>query len=219
MLLVIGSVTVATLIWWLATRSRVPAVLAAAGLAALASSETIRTLALQSHLAAMAALEALLVAAPLLLIHAVRRGQLRSLAAQSKPWTAWVIVAVALNSALLLAIHLPAIHAHGAHLAAVPLWLALLVVLVGMSYWGAILLTTGRVGSAVRRGALVIGQEVAAILGLAALLWPSPHLQHGSPLGLTPDTDQRLGGVLMLVTCAVVTLPLVRKLESHRVPS
>lgn len=219
LLFVVGGVTAAALIWWLATRDRIAALLTAAGLTILGSSETVRALALQSHLVAMAALEALLVAAPLLLIHAVRRERATTVAAESKPWTAWVIVAVVLNSTLLLAIHLPAVHARGTHLDAVPLWLALLAVLIGVSYWGAILLTTSRVGSAARRGALVIGQEVAAVLGLAALLWPSPHLQHGNPLGLSPTTDQRLGGVLMLVTCAVVTLPLVKRLESRPSPS
>ena len=136
----------------------------------------------------------------------------------SRLWSAWVVIAVALNSALLVALHLPAVHSRGAELDMVPLWLALVVVVVGLSYWAAILVTAGRVPSAVRRGALIIGQEVAAILGLAALIRPSAYMHHTNAFGLAPAVDQRLGGVLMLVTCAAVTLPLAKRLELPQSP-
>jgi cytochrome c oxidase assembly factor CtaG len=216
-ILIAAVFTAAMLICWLATRARLPAILAAAGLVGLITSEAVRAMALQSHLVAMAALEALLVAVPLLLIAAVRRrDQPTAGSGHSRSWTAWVIIAVALNSALLIVLHLPAVHGRAAQLGVVPLWLTLPVVVVGLSYWAAILIAAGRVRPALRRGALIIGQEVAAILGLAALLRPFPHMQHATPLGLSPTMDQRLGGILMLVTCAAVTLPLANRLKQEQ---
>ncbi|MGO9151861.1 hypothetical protein [Mycobacterium sp.] len=215
-LFVAAGLTAATMLWWLATRARIAALLAAAGLIGIGTSETVCVMALHSHLVGMAALEALLVGVPLLSIAAVRPDRPTAGAKYSTFWTAGVIVAVVLNSALLIALHLPAVHNHGAHLDIVPRWLTLFVVMTGLAYWGAILLTAGRVGPAVRRGALIIGQEVAAILGLAALIRPSAHTHHSNALGLSPNVDQRLGGVLMLVACAVVTLPLAKRIESQR---
>jgi hypothetical protein len=215
---IIAGLTVASLIWWLATGRRVAALLTAAGLIGLATSDTVRGMALQSHLIAMAALEALLVAVPLLLIGGVRRNQPAARPGHAGPWTVCVILAGALDSALLITLHLPAVHGRGAHLDLVPLWLPFLVLLIGLSYWAAILLTAGRAGPAVRRGALIIGQEVAAILGLAALLRPSPYMLHSNPFGLSTSVDQRLGGLLMLIACAAVTLPLAKRLNGAQAP-
>jgi cytochrome c oxidase assembly factor CtaG len=215
-LFVAAGLTVAAMFWWLATRARIPAILAAAGLAGIGTSETVRVMALHSHLVGMAALEALLVGVPLLLVATVRQDPHTAGAGHSRICTAWVLIAVALNSALLIGLHLPPVHNRGAHLDIVPLWLTLFVVATGLAYWGAILLTAGRVGPAWRRGALIIGQEVAAVLGLAAVLRPSPHTHHCNALGLSPTMDQRLGGVLMLVACAVVTLPLAKRSELQR---
>jgi len=207
------------LVWWLVARARIPAVLTAAGLVGLGVSGPVRAMAVQSHLVAMTVLDALLVGVPLLIIATLpRRPATTTGSGQSRVWTGWVIGAVALNSVLLIALHLPAFHRRGAHLDMVPLWLTLLVVLIGLSYWAAIILTAGRVRPALRRGALVIGQEVAAILGLAALLGPDPHMHHTNPLGLPPTVDQRLGGILMLATCAAVTLPLAKYIEQQPFP-
>jgi hypothetical protein len=208
--------TAATLVWWLVTRTRIPALLTAAGLLVLSTSETVRAMALQSHLVAMAALEALLVAAPLLLIAAMRRDQPTANPEHTGLSTLFVVIAVALNSALLIALHLPSVHDRGAALTMVPQWLTLVAATVGLSYWAAILTTAGRVKPALRRGALIVGQEVAAILGLAALVGGHPHMHHTTVLGLPATLDQRLGGALMLVTCAAVTLPLAKHLEQQR---
>ena len=210
--IVAAVVTAVALAWLAATRARVAAVLAAAGLVGIGASDEVRTLSLQSHLVAMATLEALLVAAPLLLLAAVppRSGAVRS---RSPIWTAPVVSAVAINSALLIALHLPAVHDRGMDLATVPLWLAAVVVVCGLGYWAAILLTA--VAPGLRRGALVVGQEVAAIMGLAALIHPTP-MRHTNALGLSPDLDGRLGGILMLVTCAAVTLPLAKRLTPQQ---
>ena len=61
------------LAWWMASRKRAAAILAAAGLVGLGMSDTVRTIALHSHVIGMAALEVLFVAVPLLLIAAVPR--------------------------------------------------------------------------------------------------------------------------------------------------
>ncbi|MGH3556165.1 MAG: hypothetical protein ACRDTK_01340 [Mycobacterium sp.] len=205
-----------TLAWWLATRARVSAMLAAAGLAGLATSETVRTMAVQSHLVGMAALEVLLVAVPLLLVAAFGTAVPTTGFTHSRVWTVGVIITVILNSVLLIVLHLPSVHGEGAYLGIVPLWLAAVVVVIGLSYWTAILITAGRVLPGLRRGALIVGQEVAAILGLAALLGPSPNMQHINPLGLSATLDQRLGGLLMLIACAAVTLPLAKRREQQQ---
>lgn len=208
--------TVAMLAWWLATRSRILALLGAAGLIGVGSSEAVRVTAAHSHLVAMAALEALLVAVPLLLIASVRREQPTADVRRTWPWSVWVLIAIVLNSALLIGLHLPLVHQHSAQTGIVPLWLPAVVVLTGVGYWAAVLVTGGRVSSALRRSALIIGQEVAAILGLAALIRPSPHLHHTNPLGLSPVIDQRLGGFLMLIACAAVTLPLTKRIQQQQ---
>lgn len=208
----------AMLTWWLLTRARIPAVIAAVGLVAVGASGEVRAMAVQSHLVAMAALEALLVAAPLLFVAALRPPPSRATASRTPAWAALVIFAVTLNSGLLIALHLPAIHARAMDLATVPLWLAPLVVSVGLAYWAAILLTSQHVGPRLRRGAVVVGQEVAAILGLAVLIRPFPYMHHTNPLGLSPTVDQRLGGILMILACAAVAMPIAKRIapQEHR---
>jgi hypothetical protein len=215
--LVVAALTAVTLIWWLATRAQVPAVLAAAGLAGLGTAAPMRMLALESHLIGMATLEVLIVAVPLLIVAAVPRRTPNTGSRRSPAWTLWVFVAVLANSALLIALHLPAIHDRGARLERFPLWLAILLVVVGLGYWAAVLLSAQHVRPALRRRALIIGQEVGAILGLATLLGPGLHPHHSAAFGMSAELDQRLGGALMLITCAAVTLPLARRLEpQHR---
>lgn len=211
----IAALTAGMLIWWLSGRARRPAVAAAAGLALLTASEPVRAMVLESHLVAMAVLETVFVAVPLLLIGALRYRRPTAALGSSRPRVAGLTVAVVVNSALLIGLHLPAVHDRGAHLNTVPVWLHLLVFAVGLGYWAAVLLTGGRVSPAVRRGALIIGQEVAAILGLAVLLRPATLIEHANPLGLSPMLDQRLGGVLMLITCATVTLPINNRLSQE----
>ena len=41
-------------------------------------------------------------------------------------------------------------------------------------------------------------------------------MNHTTLLGLSASLDQRLGGALMLVTCAAVTLPLAKRLERQQ---
>ncbi|ORA61138.1 hypothetical protein BST23_22020 [Mycolicibacterium elephantis] len=212
---VAAAVTAAAFAWWARTRDRIPALLTAGGLVGLAVCEPVRAIALQSHLVGMVVLEALLVAVPLLLI-STRRPRPATAPTRSTPWTSLVVVAVVLNSVLLIGLHLPGVHSKAMALPAIPLLLVVLTVGVGTTYWATILLTAGRVTTAVRLRALFIGQEVAAILGLAAVILPSPIMADHTVIGLSGITDQRLGGVVMLITCAAVTLPLARRLQPRQ---
>lgn len=211
--LIVAALTASVLMWWMITRASIPAVLTAVGLMCVVVSEPVRVLALQSHLVAMAVLEVLLVAVPLLLLAARRRTGVTPRPERSGAWAAGLITATTVYGCFLVALHLPGIHHRAGGLTMVPLWLAASAVAIGMTYWAAILLTAGHVRPSTRRTALIIGQEVGVIIGLAALFVPSPFLDHTSPLGLSSTTDQRLGGALMVLTCAAVTLPLVRRLE------
>lgn len=207
-----GVVAAGAVLWWMRTRSRAGAALAAAGLAALAASPAVRTTSVTSHLVAMAALEVLAVAVPLLIVAAVRRPAPPDRDRSTRPYTVAVIAAAVCYSGMLIVLHLPVIHDRAGQLALLPLWLALVVAAIGIAYWTSILTTAGRVRTSVRRRALIIGQEVGAILGLAAIIRPDTGMGHSSPLGISAQLDQRLGGVLMLVTCAAVTLPLLKTL-------
>jgi hypothetical protein len=161
----------------------------------------------------MAVLEVLLVGVPLLLLSGWT-----PLTGRGRPIssTAWVVCVAVLYSLLLVTLHLPSIHDRGASMDLLPWWLPMLVVITGIGYWTAILTTAGSVRLAVRRGALVIAQEVAFVLGLAALIAPSPAMQHTNLLGLSPTMDHRMGGLLMIVTCAAVALPLLKRLDARR---
>ncbi|MCX2930616.1 cytochrome c oxidase assembly protein [Mycobacterium sp. CVI_P3] len=216
MLAVFSVVAAVAIAWWAATRARAPAAVAVVSLIAVVASDPIRALALRSHLVAMAALEVVLVAAPLLALSVLRRGERPRTRMRSGPWIAAVFVGLTLYVGFLVALHLPGVHDRGGHAAAVPEWLVAAAFVIGTSYWAAILLAAGVVPHRIRRGALIIGQEVAVILGLAALFLPSPFMTHPIPLGISAAADQRLGGVLMVLTCAAVSLPLLRTIDAQR---
>jgi hypothetical protein len=84
--------------------------------------------------------------------------------------------------------------------------------LVGLCYWTAVLRTAGRVALKVRRAALLGAQELTAFVGLLAIFGALMPMNDASPLGIPQTWDQRLGGVLMLVICAVVVIPIARRL-------
>jgi hypothetical protein len=201
--------------WWLVRRHTAAAVLAAAGLTVLAASPGVRVLAPQSHLIAMVALELLLVIAPLLVLAAVPRGH-RARFGPVRRWGAWSALAVAAAlayAALLITIHLPAVHHRAAALGVVPVWVAMVALAVGIGYWFVVLRSTGLVPTAVRRGVLLGAQEVAAFIGLLSLFGAWSSAMHQSPLGLSAAWDQRLGGVFMMAACATVAVPILRKLR------
>ncbi|KUI29240.1 hypothetical protein AU194_20385 [Mycobacterium sp. GA-2829] len=191
------------------------AAIAAISLAAVTTTPEVRTIALQSHLCAMIVLEALLVAVPLLALAALPPRATPKSSAKQTFWSVVVVIAVGLNSALLMTLHLPAVHDRGASLTALPASVIPLTAAVGTAYWAAILLTVGRAPHSLRRGALIVGQEVAAVLGLAALIWPPTTMGGSGVLGLSSTLDQRLGGLVMLITCAAVALPMLKRLDAQ----
>jgi hypothetical protein len=185
---------VAALGWWLVRRESVAAVVAVAALATFAASPAVRGLASQSHLIAMVALELLMVACPLLLLREPPRPSVCRPARRSG-WTMFGAASAVLYAGLLIAIHLPAVHRHGA---GGPLWVAAVELVIGIAYWFGVLCTADRVTTRARRVMLLGAQEVAAFIGLLSLA------------GAT--WDQRVGGVFMMATCAAVTIPVARKI-------
>jgi hypothetical protein len=206
------AVTAAALVWWLLLRQSVAAVPAAAGAAVLAASPAVRVLAIQSHLIAMVELELLLVVVPLLLIAATNRRVEHLSARRSRNWTVFTVVAALLYSALLIAIHLPAVHSRNTEFGSVPLWVVAVALSIGLAYWSAVLRTAARVPAKIRRAALFGAQEVAAFVGLLSLFGAWGAMADGSPLGISMVWDQRLGGVFMIATCGAVTLPIARRI-------
>jgi Cytochrome c oxidase caa3 assembly factor (Caa3_CtaG) len=205
-------VAAAALAWWLLLRQPVAAVPAAAGAAVLAASPAVRALATRSHLIAMVELELVLVIVPLLVLAAANPRGERLSALRSRNWTMFTVVAALLYSALLIVIHLPAVHSRSAKLDSVPLWVVALALAIGMAYWPAVLRTVGRVPTQIRRAALFGAQEVAAFIGLLSLFGAWGAMAHSSPLGISMVWDQRLGGVVMMATCAAVTIPIASRI-------
>ena len=205
-------VAVAASAWWLLLRQPVAAVPAAAGAAVLAASPAVRVLATQSHLIAMVELELLLVIVPLLVLAPASPRAEHLSARRSRNWTALTVVAALLYSALLIVIHLPAVHSRSAEFDSVPLWVVALALAIGMAYWAAMLRTAGRVPAKIRRAALFGAQEVAAFIGLLSLFGAWGAMAHASPLGISMVWDQRLGGFFMMATCAAVTIPIARRI-------
>lgn len=203
-----GAVVFAAAVSWFLRRQPVAAVVGAAAATLCAASQPVRVLAAQSHLIAMVVLEILLVLVPLAVVTLVPRT-----GARSAGWT-WLVVASAVSYAgILIVIHLPAVHHHGAELGAVPPWTVLVPPLVGIAYWFGILRTGGAVPSRIRRAALLGAQEVAAFIGLLSLFGAWGAMAQRSPLGLPAVWDQRLGGLVMMATCAAVTIPLLQRLR------
>lgn len=205
----------AALTWWLLLRQSVAAVLAAAGLVVLATSPAVRVLAARSHLVAMMALESLLVIAPLLVLAAHPRPENRS-GGSSRTATVAAVATALLYAGLLMFIHLPAVHARSASLGSVPLWVPVVALVIGIAYWSTVLGFAGRVSTRIRLATLIGAQEVAAFIGLLSLFgaWGTmAPMAHINPLGISMAWDQRVGGALMLATCAVVTIPITRRIS------
>jgi hypothetical protein len=208
--------------WW--HGSRAPAALAVvAGIGVLVTSEPMRILATQSHLVAMAAMELVLVALPLTVLAALPHREPRPVRGATT-WRSWSTMVACGTGVLyggsILVLHLPPVHQRGMASGVVPLWIPLVLGLIGLAYWVAVLRTSGRVPVALRRAVLVGSQEVAAFVGLLAIFGAWAPMSDESPLGITAAWDQRLGGLLMMITCAAVAIPTVRRLsvESETAP-
>lgn len=207
-------VALAAFVWWRRSKRSIAALCTAAGLVVLAASQPIRVLATQSHLVAMTALEILLVFVPLLVLAALpaRRVQADELSGPRGLWTLLTGVAAMLYAGLVLVIHLPPLHHRSAQIGLVPLWVPAVLTLVGCFYWTAILRTDGHVTLNARRAALVGAQELMAFVGLLAIFGAGTSMNHANRLGISQAWDQRLGGMLMMVACAAVAIPIARRL-------
>ncbi|MCW2686106.1 MAG: hypothetical protein JWR37_996 [Mycobacterium sp.] len=205
-------VAVVALGWWLLGRQAVAAIVAAAAVAVVAAPPAVRVLAAQSHLIAMVALELLMVIVPLLVLSAWRRpGDWAPAPGWGGGWTLFAVGTGLLYSALLIVVHIPAVHHRGGELGSTPLWLAVVATAIGIGYWAGVLRTAGRVPTSIRRAVLLGAQEVAAFIGLLSLFGAWSGMGHDSPLGISAAWDQRLGGLFMMATCAAVTIPLIRR--------
>lgn len=206
------AVAVAAGVWWLLSRQAVAAVVCAVALMTCAVSQPVRVLATQSHLIAMVVLESLMVLIPLLVLTALPRPS-KTRPTSGRAWLSLTVGSALAYAAMLIALHIPAVHRRGVELGAVPAWVALAAAVIGVGYWFGVLNTNALVSVRVRRAALLGAQEVAAFIGLLSLFaaWGTAH--HHSPVGIPAVWDQRLGGLVMMATCAAVAIPLARRMH------
>jgi hypothetical protein len=206
-----GAVAAVTAVWWLSRKNVVAAVVCAVAMTICAAAHPLRVLATQSHLVAMLMLEVLMVLVPLLILTALpspRRTTHRC------GWLALVIGSALAYSALLIVIHIPAVHHTGVESGAAPWWLLLVAPLIGVGYWYGVIRTTAVVDTRIRRAALFGAQEVAAFVGLLSLFGAWGATPHQNRIGLPDAWDQRLGGLVMMATCAAVAIPIARRIDA-----
>lgn len=213
--IVLLAATVAAVAGWAVTRQRALALVATLGLILVLTSTPLRIWAVQSHLIAMVLLETALVLIPLILLTTVPRPP----AAETdrnrgeRTWSVLGMAVVGTYCAVLIVVHLPAVHEGATEAGVVPLWFVAVAVVVGTTYWGVVLLGAGRVPTSRRRVYLLCAQEVAAFIGLVLMLTGGRPMAHSTPLGISPTWDQCLGGAFMLAMCAVVSIPIYRNLD------
>lgn len=215
---VTAAVAAVSAIWCLRRHSARAGLIAVAGLFAVAVTPTVRTLAAGSHLVLMILLEVAATAIPLMIVLAWRRPPPAE-AASARRWPyALMFVGTIAYVTLLIAIHLPVVNNSILAGAALPWWAVALAVVIGTGYWSAVLRSSAPTG--LRRASLLIGQEVAAMIGLVTLLGGGPVTATGATaLGVPVGWDHRLGGAVMLATCAAVSMPMLRRLSrdsAHR---
>lgn len=199
-------------IWWLRRRSVTAGLVAAAGLFAVAVASSVRTLAVGSHLVLMILLEVAATAIPLMIVLAWGR-PLRAEAVSARRWPyAWILGWTIAYVTLLIAIHLRPVHNSILAGVALPWWAVALAALIGTAYWSAILRSPAP--TRLRRTALVIGQEVAAMIGLVTVLGGGGMMAAGvTAMGVPAGWDHRLGGAVMLAGCAAASVPVLRRLS------
>jgi hypothetical protein len=201
-------------IWWLVRGQAVAALVGATAVTACASSHPVRVLATQSHLIAMIVLEVLLVLVPLsvlaMLPHAADTGPTGH---QRGGWTLLAGAFALAYAVLLIAIHVPAVHHHGGTGDVVPLWPVIAGPLIGTGYWFGVLRTAAVLPLRTRRVSLIAVQEIAALVGLLSLFSAWGGAAHADPLGISAAWDQALGGLVMMTTCAVVAIPIARRMD------
>jgi hypothetical protein len=210
-----GVVAAAAFIWWVVRRKTAAAVVGAVAVTICVASHPMRMIAAQSHLLAMVALEVLLVLVPLLVLQMLPQAAYTK--STRKRLAGWMLLAggSALASAvLLIAIHAPGAHHHGGAGNLVPLWLPIAAPIIGTGYWFGVLRTAAVLPLWIRRASLLAVQEIAALLGLVSVFSAWSGAADTSPIGISAGWDQALGGLVMMVTCAAVTIPILRGMQN-----
>jgi hypothetical protein len=214
-LYIAGVAAVAAFIWWLVRGQTVAALVGVAAVTIFVGSHPVRTLAAQSHLIGMIALEVLLVLVPLSVLmalpHAADTG---SPGCRRAGWMLLTGGSALAYAALLIAIHVPGVHHHGGAGNVAPLWLAITAPMIGVGYWFGILRTAAVLPLRARRASLIAVQEIAALVGLLSLFSAWGGVGHAGPLGIPAAWDRALGGLVMMVTCAAVAIPIVRRMHT-----
>jgi hypothetical protein len=205
-----GVVSAIAAIWWMRRRSVWSGIATAAGLFVVAVAPNVRTLAVGSHLVMMVLLEVAVTAIPLMIVLAWRRPLRGEIASAGRWHHIWILACTVAYVALLIAVHLPVIRDVVLEGAPLPSWAVVMAVGVGTAYWSAVLRSP--VAAALRRAALVIGQEVAAMIGLVTVLGGGAAMGTAGS-GALAGWDHRLGGAVMLTACAAVSVPMLRKLS------
>jgi hypothetical protein len=186
------------MVWLVARRSRTAAWVGALAAVALLASGAARTVALNSHLVAMVVIETAMTLIPLLLFAATRGWH------GSVPARLPLLVLAAMGYAgSIAAIHLPALHDRAMAYSVIPIWTLAAAVLMGLAFWFGVLRSP--IPVRLRRMILIGAQEVVAFIGLLSLFGAWPTRDDMSAQLLPPMWDQRLGGFLMLLSCATAT--------------
>lgn len=213
--LTVGVLAVAAFVWWVSRRQIIVAALGATAAIICMASHPVRVLTAQSHLVAMIVLEVQLVAVPLWILTVLPfAADTRRTGCRRAAWMLLTGGSALAYAALLIAIHLPGEHHHGGARNVVPLWLAIAASMIGIAYWFGVLRTAAVLPLRIRRISLLAAQEIAALVGLLSVFgaWDEPGA--AGPLRISVAWDQALGGLVMLVTCAAVAIPIARRLHS-----
>jgi cytochrome c oxidase assembly factor CtaG len=135
---------------------------------------------------------------PLALVVALRR---RSLLPPLAALVVWV--------ATLAVLHVPVVYEAALHHAAVHVLQHLALLTAGLLFWNAVL-APGTAAAAARLGALLAAMLTNLALASIFLWWPrvlySTYAHSGGFAGMSPQTDQRTGGGLMLLEGMTVML-------------
>jgi Cytochrome c oxidase caa3 assembly factor (Caa3_CtaG) len=193
--------------------------------AAVALSPTVCILTATSHLAAMAQLEVVSVAIPIVLVRTASP-LIRTRTKTEAPILSATTLAVALLAypGLILVVHLPKYHTTITRSPNTFALLLTVIALCAIAMWSVALSPVLPYTPSARLAAVVWTLEIVSLIGLALILAPRPIYSHLTGLGaLDPLTDQRLAGALMMAVELGVAVPIIKSLthasQPLRIPS
>ncbi|NIL87605.1 hypothetical protein CH281_18550 [Rhodococcus sp. 06-221-2] len=180
------------------------------GVVVIAMLPAVRAATEASHAAMMIQLMMLMVIAPALIASVIRpRSNSRAIAQ-----TRMVAIPSALGyAAVMVWWHLPLQSASGD-----TAWLAVAALLLGLIFWAGILSDDRPEDQRLQRISIYVAGLPAGLIGLALILSTEPilgvHDHSNSVLGSV--TDQRLGGVLMMLVEGIFLIPLLLRASAPR---